>query len=933
MKKFMKPKTRQRILKSLNILIVFVLIFSVLPPSIAQAATSRSSVLTDGNCVPTVTGGASTSIFLPIVSAQNGLAKVASIFRDPQIVPRVVTWESAKTYIYDYKVEVNSSSYKRDTEGTTQSNPSKTIVQGIAEIAITNVDADGLATGQVTLIDPFVCTTDATNGQEAVGGDPEVTAALATPIIFQQSTDGVITSVQLPANGDTIATNVLKGIVNALQLNLKADSNEYTVEESGGQGTYNAKYTLTEDGDNLNIARTYDRGSFTDLNATGDEAESLTIDTQTNAVLDGDTGVLASVNTTEVMKTGDGIEEPDGSNAGFDGMTAWTEISSSVDLNFKSVSTTPEIQAASLTAPYVADDLGANFDDSGVQNPKGIDFDTLDLDAEIDALVNVPDNPEVFSRVIDVLEADEGTDELVINKIEEKLAANSTNGDAVATLIDVLAASGSQTAQNVLAGLVDSTQNVSAASIGATMSVTSTEHALISMVLVDTPTITTVNAVKNVSQLAGDLQSTAISVLGATADKMSRIDQQMADELTDELIAGLGNSETLADLDVYLGALGNTRQEGTVEVLSDYLTQTLTVGGEVVTDTLGIQFATYSSLGRIPGLASEELLIAGLGDDSQYLGTRLQIFELMSKRDDLSAAGLAALSENAGLGDVNTDDLHATGLNAPEIKYSKNWNRTFGYSKLGISLPGWFSGSGPPGKSKIDLMLLQRANANILGDTFNIATGLMMFWKPKDNYRFGVWLDLANYRIQRKYVKDFTQQVSAADSNSVSACNLGKKGTLWKFNKSLSRSFSVPVAGIIPVGVSVKVGASASLKWEITGNVCSASDLFARGSIGPNVNAYASADAYLSLWVVRGGIGVTATILDTTFDLGVAVRYQGRTRSCVEAIVTVKPLSGTIYAYADRRNWRWKWKRAWDGTLATFSVPNRTYPLLNRCYG
>jgi len=931
-------KLKKQLSKCVNLAIVLSLVLSLIPSSLALAADQHQGITTDGNCVAS-TGNSDSNpgIFLPFMIGPGGaLSTIAAAFSSPQAAPRTIAWETGKTYTYDYKVEVNSAGYSRNVEGPTQTDAlNKTVVQGMAEIAITGVTEDGTATGQVLLKDPFVCTADTKNNTDAVGDDAELIAGLQRPLVFQQAANGKITSVQLPEGSDATATNVLKGIVNALQLTLQADSNEYTVEEAGGQGTYNAKYSLTENGDNLNISRTYDRGSFTDLNTVGDEIDSLSIDTSTTAVLDGTTGVLSSVKTAEKITTGDGIEEPDGSNLGFEGQTAWSEISTSVELTYNSITTTPNLQAASLFATYVDGDLGANFDESESANPYGFDFDTLDLDAELDALVAAPADPEVFLRVIQILQADEGT--VVIDKVEEKLAANSANDDAAAVLIDVLVNSGSAKAQEILAGIVDPSQNVSAAAIGATTSVTTTEHALISLVLIDSPEMTTVNAIKNVSQANSEIQNTAITVLGATADKLLESEPEMAASLNTELLAGLSASQTQEDLDVYLGALGNAGQEESLNEISQYLAETLTLNGEVITDTNGIQFSAYSALGGIPGQAAEDLLIAGLSDAEQDLGNRVAILDLMTSRDDLSAAGLAALSEFASLADANSDNiLVAADANAPlATYYSKSWNRKYGNSKLGVELPGKFSASGPPGKDGIEIYAEQKADGLVWNKKVNIATGRTKLWRTGGKYRFGAWLYLANYKISRKYETNVTQHVSAAGVEAASlSCNFNKSGNLWKFSKAIDKSFGVPVVGILTVGVSLKVSAKAGLDWKVSGNVCNFSNLSGRAAIVPNVEATAAADAYVSLAVVRGGVGISAKLLNSTLELGTTATYaSNRFRICIDAKVSMGSSDGRIYAYADVRNWRWKWKRKWTGTLASFNTPSRNYSLLNRCYG
>lgn len=911
--------------KVTNLALILSLLLSVIPHGSLLAADGQASSPT-AECERADT--TSNTIFLPIINGgQGAVAALVDAVSAPQDAPRTITWAAGKTYTYDYKVEVTNTGFTRDqTEGTKQSEePSRTVVEAVAEIAITSVGEDGTAVGQVTLKDTFVCTADGKNGTEAIADDAEFTTALETPIIFEQSAAGVITSVQLPENSNPTVTNVQKGVINALQVTLQTDSNSYTVEEVGGQGTYNAKYELTEEGDNLNIARTYDDAAFSDMKMAGDETNSLSLSTSTSAVLDGGLGILTSVNTEEKIATGDGTDDlVDGSEQGFDGATAWAEISTVVNLTYKSMADTPAIRSAALSAVYVEGSLGAEFNPDESSNPTGIAIDELDLDAEIEALVDEPNNPVVFLRVMDIVRADlSGT--TVLDVVKAKLTANAENTDAANALLDVLTQTGTPYAQDILVMFIDSSSSVEAASITARTTITTEEHALISLVLIDSPTMTTVNSIKSASEQAGELQSTAISVLGATVDKIADSDPNTAGSLTNDLLAGLSNAGTEEGIDAYLNALGNAQQPEAVDEISSYLTGTLTLdSGEVLSDTAiyGLQFGAYSALGRIPGQEAENLLIAGLNNDDNPLGTRLTIFDLMSERGDLSSAGLAALQQNSGLGNIGTDgSVSAADANAIDAILSRSWNKSFGNSKLGLALPGKFTVATPPDYYPY-AYAQQEVDGYVWNRKFSIADGRLGMWRHNSSqYKYGAYLYLLNYSITRKYENTFS-------------CALSRSGSLWSYNKSLKFNYQIPVAGIITVGVEVRIGATAGLNYGLSVNACNLSNSSASAAVYPYAYATAAADAYVSLAVVRGGVGISAKIADTRFTLSLTGTYNGNARICVDISVRVQALSGNIYAFADRRKYVifGSWKRFWSGNLASFGTPTRNYDLVVRCW-
>jgi len=930
-----KRTVRQAMSKAINIIIVSAMMLSLVPSASLLAAPAYQTPETDGNCVQAQSESTS-SLFLPIANrAQSLLTSATSVISSPQAAPRTITWEVGKTYTYDYNVELNNTAFQRTVEGTAEStSSSKTVVDAEAVVSITSIKDDGTFVGQVVLNKPFICSVDssaADGTDESVVDDADLAAELQKPLIFEQAPNGTITAIQLPAESRVVTTNIQKGVINSLQMTLQADSDSYMATEVGGQGTYTATYTLAEDGDNLNITKSYGTGSFSEMRRDGDDDNgSMTMNTSFSAKLDGAKGILTSVTGSEVIETGDGVEEPDGSDAGFDGATAWTKIASETALTFVSSNASSALQSAALSAPYVDGGLGAEFPDEAAEALIEIDLDDVDLDAEIAKLVADPTNPEPFLDVLDLVAVDEGT--AVLDVVKAALDANSSNVDAAGALIDVLTAVGTPYAQDILAGMVDASLQVGAASLSSAASVTVTEKALINLVLVDSPTMTTVTAIKNVSTVEGDLQGTAVSVLGATADKLSDSDPDMAESLTTDLLASLNTANSEEDVALYLGALGNAAQESTADEITEYLGASLTLDdGTVLTETIGIQYSAYVALAQIPGETAEGALVAALNDEDELLGTRITILDMLADRDDLSAAGLAALSANASLADFLSDDateeplLSAASVNAPELSVSKSWNKTFGGSKLGVAFPGVFTAKTPPHYNGLYLYTQQKVDGKVINKTINLVNGNLKLWRNTNTtYKLQAKLGLLNYQINKAYNTQFS-----------CAWNTGVR-KIWSGSTSRSFSYRVPVISVITVGVSVKLSAYGRLDYSTRGNVCNPANMSARGQIIPSGRVTARASADVSVVLLRGGVGVDATIMDSRFDLKLDVTHINNSpKACANVSVRTQAIRGTYYIFLDKKQlskWEWKWKRQWTRTLGNFSSPTRTYSLYARCW-
>src|SRR5690606_25393708 len=115
-----------------------------------------------------------------------------------------------------------------------------------------------------------------------------VTEALKQPVLFIQSATGAITQIQFAEDTLSLALNLQKGILSALQNHLQAGES-YTVSEKSTQGAYNARYQSQEsaDGTTLHIRKNYNQDDFTNLISNGNESTSFKQSNEVHAVLDG----------------------------------------------------------------------------------------------------------------------------------------------------------------------------------------------------------------------------------------------------------------------------------------------------------------------------------------------------------------------------------------------------------------------------------------------------------------------------------------------------------------------------------------------------------------------------------------------------------------------------------------------------------------------
>ncbi len=886
-----------------------------LPLTVAQAASPSTSIAT---CEAPATGNIG-KVFLPVIlsAGSNLVATAQSLPTTPLAIPRQLRYQVGKTYVYAWDLKISSKTVAYDSEGLHDNGTMTTYVRALADVSISEKGVDNVYTGQVVLRNPFVCSTDGTD--QSVLDDPDFVKALKTPILFKQATNGVVTGVSLPADAPTQVTNLQKNVISALQMTLQAGTNNYEVEEQGGQGTYKATYKIEEKENNLHITKSYDQSDFSKLITQGAESKTMTMTVSTTTILDGAEGIARSVESNAEIASGIDNEPANASEGAYVGASVWTKIASHSQFTLKEVKAT-EVQASALPLEtYVDSNLGMVLSEQSA-NRQGIDLTQVNLDNEFTDFESDLENSVHFVRILDLVSADSAT--LVLDKLKERLQLNSANDLLAKRYIDILAAVGTPYAQDILNGVLGNSA-VGAADLAATLSITTQEQAMIDMVLLSSPTITTVNTVQGLSQdVMSPLQETAVSVLGATISNLADEDPTTAQLLTTGLVQSLSTMTETSDIELYLDAVGNTGLPSALSAISTYLSSTTSSTVQSASlqedgDPNGvIKTAALLALRKIPGQAAENLLVAALNNANEEEATRLQAANALSSRPELSSLAATALQ---GYLSAN---LASPGL------YRRYWNSSLGDSKLGVEFPGGLTVASPP-KYYLYMYAYQRVNGFIWGRNFNIAQGELLSRGQQNGILFGAYLSLANNRIRRAWELNVP-------------CSSSRSGTLWNGSmRILDLSFGVGVDGI-GVTIAARVEGSASVDYVLSANICNINNSSASATITPRVSATAAGEGGLAVGLgirKRVGGGIQGSLVNARLPVTANTSYNGSNfKFCANIRLIVPPLNARIYGFADA-GFRplgffgpTIWKRILNVTVKNFSTPSIDRAIFDRCF-
>ena len=919
---------RNRWSSFLHGLLIISFIIALLPGAVAQAAPTMSPpvALLAQAADPCAAAPLqdNSKLFLPgIHGNEDGLSASVqqTALAEPEAVTRSLQYQSGMTYRYRWEYELISVSNSRGTEGIRSGDATTTTLNGKVEIAITAKLDNGSYQGQMVLLDPRFCTI-ASNGAPARIDNADVATELARPLRFVQQPDGVITNIEYPADAAADTLNIQKGILTSLQIKLQT-TNTYSASESGVQGLYNAHYQADEIGQQLQITKTVSQDDYTNLISKGAPTVALQLQETAHATLDGATSVFAEIRYSQNVQSTDEGQAPLDPSTGQDGLAIWSDIKSRGSLILEKVLTTPASTSQIPLAAYVSGDLGgALVHDDTLESY--LDISQVNLDAELDKLEANPTDLAQMSYLLDLATLDEaGT---IVSKIAQRLAGKSS--EVLSTYIGILGEIRTPAAQEVLTTMLPTGAQI--ASLAATLTITDQESALYAIVLLESPTITTVETLQTLAGENSALQEQGILALGAAASYLSGdgrtpAEQALAQEIQDGFVANLNTvtAASIASTDVltddieeaqelYLMALGNVGTESALGTIDDFVEDDSTV----------VRSAALDALRKIPGDEAEALLLGVLSDDSEADETRDLAAAILSGRDTLSDSSEQALSDYAS----GADNLATGGL------YSRTWNKNLGGKYAGVNMPGGLTVASPP-KYYPYLYGYQKLEGYLWNFRYRFATAEVLSSRVGNKQRVGIYLSLLNNRIKKQFQRDV-------------ACDYERKGNLFDQRMSLySLSYTI-IVYVVPVRLKVEAIGTLGLDYGYKQNLCNNTRPSIVGTITPYGDVTVSGSATVEGALARAGAQVDARLLNTAMTARGTLAYNANTNKlsyCVEVRVNTKPLAINLFVYYDELHskveWRgfrtrvktW-WSRKYERTLWNYETPSRSYWMLDKCY-
>ena len=947
-----------RFARRVHWIMIVVFMLAMLPSMPASAAPVHQAHISGSSEVCSKEIGPQTNrVFLPtILAVQDSLkASVSQLF--PQQVERRLAYVAGKSYLYNFSLESQLDTNGRTTEGdlTTQSSHSR--IDGVVEIAITDQIDNETYQGQLRFRKAYFCLTDG-NGYLTRHEDPEVTAALAEPLLFTQLADGQIPQVQFPEEHIPVAVNLQKGILNALQNRLQP-GNDYVVEERGTQGNYSAHYVVAFGNDGLTVEKSFDQDDFSIRLQGGDANMRLEQSSTAHATFDAELQIFRQMTFSETLNSGDESNTVMNTTDGYDSVLFWSTHTAHGSLDFLAIEDTAiAALAAYPVSTLVTGDLGSEIDGSSFYE-QYLDAENLDLQAELDKLEANPQDMEQYDFLLQVGLMD--LDEILVKAIGERIEAGVS--DAILSVyIGLLSTMSSPKAQEILLSLVPTTaESAQAAADTAPNTTPIYEQALIGISLLTEPTIATIDGLRARTEVDGlilnsPLGMQAVLVLGAQVEALRR--EQSTDEeraLAQEIVEGLitdffavteelGSGETLEMVqELYLLALGNT---GDTELLAV---------AESLFDTASVTVmsAAVQAMAKVSDQAAEDLLVNILADKERPPVVRSEAATVLRSRN-LSRGAASALA------DYNEEIAASVVLG----QYAKEWNYKIGGGYVAVNTPGEMAASvATPsnGAANLSLYLFQDVRASLFGIGSSVANAKVRSYRENNIQKFGAYVGVAGNIV------NFKRELQAQ-------CELTKKETLVDQHFTFfSYTTAIPTFMGYPLFLNVRGEGNARVDYEYNLDVCDILIPSVNGKITPSLGVKVIGSAFYEFGLVRAGADLQGTILQADLPgfAGIAYFANQQYKVCVEVRMELKPASVKLVVWVEEliggyyeaikslvksvakvftsivtfkwktvwkevTTYKWvppKWKRH-QQTLFSFKIPYGVAPveLFNQCY-
>ncbi len=832
--------------------------------------------------------GQTAKLYLPLVASNTQVAQQNSPIHQ-------LKYQVGATYTYQWDLTIQTQSVSKDSQGV-QEDGNTSRLSGLVDLQILDQETDGTYLLSLGVRNPAIVAS-AQDDQTTALNDPDLITALGKPLLFKQASTGEIREVRYPQDAPATVVEMQKGLVNALQVTLKAGA-QYTAEEQGGQGRYQSHYTVTEGANNLQVSKQISANDFSEMVSAGDTGATIQLENRVDMVLDTQQGAPQSIHVVEQISIGDSSGTLQTTDVLTDAVSIETKVISDGWLRLSQVQKTESNSAVAAVANYVSGSLRATLSDT-VTTELEIDLSTVKIDDELQALAQEPTSPVLVQRVADLIRQD--TSQQILKAVQARLMS-ATDEQIVGSYIGALSIAGTAEAQDVLIDNV-----LTAAPISDTLKA----RTLTELADLKHPSPRLVDVVTALSQTStGELQSLALLTLGGLANSLQATDLPAATLIAAGLTTRLQQAQAAEDREILLLAVGNAGITTTQSTITAYLSDSNPT----------LRGAALLALRKLPvNLADSQLMASLAHDPSGYV-------------QEMAGVALAQRALTPALRTTEAEQAlqayAAVKAAAVDGIFTKNWNKSFSSGPVTINLPGDLTVKSAPDAPALTLDANQYATGSVMGINFNLFHAKLLSDVPAGARRVGAYFWIGNNTLVWQ------------DEANV-PCSFTKNGTLWQGSKQFfSFSKSIPVYWILTVDLHAQATGYAKITYDYQHQLCATNAATATGTITPQVQVAAQGSAYLSLLLVRGGVVLTADILKTSLpaSISASLTQSGSNPpvlgACVDVKATIDPLSGKLVANAQRRKYvvGGSWKNIGTWNIWNFAVNSQNYTLWAQCW-
>ncbi|HLL52417.1 MAG TPA: hypothetical protein VK447_02665 [Myxococcaceae bacterium] len=483
-----------------------------------------------------------------------------------------------------------------------------------------------------------------------------------------------------------------------------------------------------------------------------------------------------------------------------------------------------------------------------------------------------PEDPAVFDRFANSLRHSRAA----VLDVGSRLERGQVRPKARGSVINALAAVGTPEAQRFI--IQQLAQGGSTA-----------DKALIALAFVSKPSQEAADAVEQVfADSSSPLHRQAALVLGALAEKLHRAQPFRAAMMAMRLESSLRATQDEDRMALYLNALGNAGPAGSTDSVLPYLNHA----------SPRIRIAALDGLRKQPAASVAGEIMAVASMDREPLVRE-------AARDTLRELS------------VTQSDM------APLTLYQWTWNRWLGGTNLGANFKALVSAN-----TDVPSNIILKAEGEAIGWAFGYSYSLVSAKAYSDV--------VTQNNVIKRHFNGNVKVLGITLYNNDWYVNCGQiaTGNLYSTTRQFfALSYTWYLAGVLPVTLSLSASGTISVPYEYKYNACNAPVYVdASAKITPTAWISATGGVTVSIWVARGGAGVSANLLKT----GVPAYAQGKIQNgtpgaCVNVSLTEQPLSGSVYLWYQLRGF-WGWRSVHSWTIWNFSSATSNYTLYNQCW-